>query len=197
MSTKLALYFISQGDTSRVLDVEHGPPEKHEWRVGRTSDNQITFRNGLVSKRHAIIRATLDKEASIESEEPCYRWEVIDLLSTNGTFLESGSLPYRCAPNVPYQLEDRAVLQFGTVQARVRVSFDIDDTKSDLLDDTDPSTEQVEERCDRKASAPWWADTVIEPFWAWFLKQNPFAQLVILSIGTAAAVVVIVEVWGK
>lgn len=191
MSTKLALYFTSQGDSSRVLDVDEAP-ERQEWRIGRTPDNQITFRNVLVSKHHAVIKATFDKETSLEEKCPCYRWEIIDLLSTNGTFLQSpGSSNYRCAPNVPYLLEDRSTIQFGTNKAKVKISFDIDDTVSGYTnDDTDPVTEAENDREDRKPPAPWYAIDMAE-VWAWYTGKGTLAQMIFLMLGSAGAALVL------
>lgn len=135
---KLALYFLSAGEASRVLDAEHQPIHGNlqGWIVGRSPISDICFKNELVSKKHALISASIEPD-STEGGSPVYRWELCDLISTNGTYLtqERGS-PYRCAPSVPYAIKDRDVIQFGAQKASVRASFDIDDT---LSPDYEPS----------------------------------------------------------
>ncbi len=149
MTQKLALYFIGQGDgATRVLEAEHQPEytdtdgtTKRGWVIGRHAISAICFRNGSVSKAHAVISAMVDKSATLVEQDLMWRWELIDRVSTNGTYLEAnGHSPYRLAPGVPYEISEGSVAQFGSYKARVKFSFDIDDTHGPIENDTDPNT---------------------------------------------------------
>jgi pSer/pThr/pTyr-binding forkhead associated (FHA) protein len=206
MTTKLALYFLSQDGAVRILDIDEG---RTVWTIGRAPDAAICIRDLLVSKRHAEIRAELDKSATVEHEEPCYQWAIVDTGpkvhghyqgSTNGTYITSSNgIPYRAAPGVPYRLGDRDTVQLGTSKARLRVSFDVDDTQSGNSErDTDPGAkEDADRRKTPRPEAPWWADTIMAPAWAWFIAKSSLEQMAILMMSTGAAIVVAVHVWGK
>jgi pSer/pThr/pTyr-binding forkhead associated (FHA) protein len=145
VTQKLAIYFLSQGHTPRVLDADQQPchGDREGWLVGRSPTCDISFRAtqnadyDKVSKNHALITATLQRDTT-QGGSPVYRWEVTDLNSTNGTYLGTQPHLYRCSPGVPHLLTDRALIMFGAIAARVRVSYDIDDTQSG--DDDEPPT---------------------------------------------------------
>jgi len=121
---KLSLHFIGQGEGStRVLEATDSPVGG--WLIGRVQECHICWRNALVSKRHAKITATLNQEATLREDRPIYRWEITDLMSTNGTY----SNAYRMAPHVPYEINERDVIQFASSQCKIRASYDLDDTE--------------------------------------------------------------------
>jgi hypothetical protein len=150
MSQKLAIYFLGQGNGSRVLDAEHQPTHGslRGWTVGRMAICDIAFspardpNYALVSKRHAFIAAsrTLDET---EGGTPLYCWTLMDCGdktkgSTNGTYLsQGGGNPYRLQPGVPYKIQEGDRVQFGCKAAAVKLSYDIDET---MGDDSDPPT---------------------------------------------------------
>jgi len=208
MSTRLAVYFLAQSDSLRVLDAEH-PPSCGYWAVGRSPTCDIVFRLGPVSKQHAKIMAAIDKEATVLEGEPMYLWVVLDLISTNGTYIESsGDNLYRCAPNVPYEIKDRTRIQFGCQAAMVRCSFDVDDTMSQNDGDSDDGVStglQAHGRREEKRptdDAP--PETMFSlaadwgpAFWDWFKALPQVIQLVVLAGLVAAGVVVVVAIWGN
>lgn len=201
VTQKLALYFLGQGDgATRVLEADYQPEYTDTdgtvrcgWTIGRIAISAICFRNGAVSKTHAVLSAKIDKQATLESDEVVWVWQVTDRVSTNGTFLESpGSPPYRIAPGVPYEIHEGSVAQFGVSASRIKFSFDIDDTHSDHEKDTDPSTgiKSTTEAQPESASAqtsPWFVPTILEPVWGWFTAQHPVFQALIISIASGLA----------
>ena len=67
--------------------------------VGRTPDNDIILPNKMVSKLHAYFCQVPGSEIM----------QLVDMDSTNGTFINSGRLP----PSVKTNLEDADVISFG------------------------------------------------------------------------------------
>jgi hypothetical protein len=187
-----------------VLDADHQPVhgEREGWLVGRSPTCDVSFRTsqnadyGKVSKSHAIIVATLQRDTT-EGGGSMYRWDVIDLGSTNGTYLGTQPHLYRCSPGVPYAITDRAIIMFGAVVARVRVSYDIDDTQSG--DDEPPTgwnkpTATADAHCaPRGQNSPWFVPDILEPAWVWFLIKNSLEQFgFLLVIGGLAALILYV-----
>jgi hypothetical protein len=150
----------------------------------------VCFRNGSVSKNHAVLSAQIDKAATLAEGEPIWLWQIVDRISTNGTFLESpGSPPYRIAPGVPYAIVEGSIIQFGSQAAKIKCSFDIDDTQSyERSHDTDPITGTSEgTSTDIKApkgaaDSPWFVPIILEPAWVWFVAQHPLFQALILAM---------------
>lgn len=167
VTQRLALYFLAQDGATRVLDADHPPmhatplksrsprPSLVGWLVGRLPDSDIAFsptRNphyALVSKWHAMITVKPNRDTT-EGGTTIYNWELTELINegrgaTNGTYLQiAGTKPYRLAPGVPYLITEGSVAQFGCQDARVKFSFDIDDTQGPA-EDTDPNTCSVKD----------------------------------------------------
>lgn len=203
MTQKLALYFTEQDNSSpRILDAEFQPTHGTQagWLVGRNPDCNIVFsptRHGdysMVSKHHAMIRATPSLDTT-EGGNKIYRWEVLDLLSSNGTWIKSGqdSL-YRCAPKVPYQITERTVLRFGPRATSLLCSFDIDETHNTDDDEDGPPTGGSAKAAAAAAhSSPWYVPAILEPVWGWFTAKNTPEQFVfLLAIGGLAALILYV-----
>lgn len=205
MTQKLALYFLAQGDgATRVLEADQQPEytsisgeKRRGWTVGRLPTNHISFRRtsggdvyAATSKQHAVISAKVDKAATLAEGEPMFQWEISDWPSTNGTFLESpGSPPYRLAPGVPYKIVEGAIVQFGCQAARVKFSFDIDDTHG-MERDTDPRTGLSGPKKEDKVphpSTPWFVPAILDPGWLWFTAQPLLLQVLILILVAALA----------
>lgn len=121
-----------------MLDASLQPSKNgvYGWVVGRGVDVDISLINIMVSKHHARIMAVIDKEATAETGTPQYRWTIEDTLSSNRTFLDG----YACAPGVEYEINEAATIQFGTDQAMVRCSFDLDDTDRVVREAMDEGT---------------------------------------------------------
>jgi len=113
----IVLYFVKQNNARRVLDTDF-EKEGHVWRVGRARDVDINFPQSLVSKYHAQIRCLLDDDGA--------RWEVRDMGSTNGTFINSKQM----TEAIWYPVIDGDVLIFGSNENIVKFSFDDDDTQN-------------------------------------------------------------------
>ena len=191
MSRKLALYFLGKGDQQRILDAEHQPihGSVHGWVVGRTPAADLCFKDSLVSKRHALITATLGADTT-EGGTPIYVWAVRDLGSTNGTYLtQQRRKPYRLGPDVGYTLAEQDLLQFGSTTARVRASFDIDDTLSPDYDELEPPTNSgPSPSATAGSNSPWYVPAILEPVWLWFTAKGSVEQFFfLLVIGGLAA----------
>jgi hypothetical protein len=153
VTQKLALYFLnSQGNGgTRILDAEHQPEYtdtdgtvKRGWTVGRLAISAIAFKNPSTSKSHAVVSARVDKDATMSTHEISWIWELTDRLSTNGTFLEAERQNlYRLVPGVAYVITEGSIAQFGAFSARIKFSFDIDDTCNGGEHDTDPAQKTV------------------------------------------------------
>ena len=202
MTQKLALYFLSQGDTPRILEADHQPVHsgRDGWLLGRAVTSDVCFRVSQnpdydkVSKEHALIVATLQRDTT-QGGNPIYRWDIIDLSSANGTYIGDPPSQYRCSPGTPYALGDRTLLQLGAPAARLRASFDIDDTH-DCNDDDPPTGKKTiidSEREKRGSHSPWFVPDILDPVWVWFLTKNSAEQFVfLLAIGGVAAVILYV-----
>lgn len=109
---KLACYFVHVSGP-RILDTDGR--EKLEWTVGRALDSDICLNSKpAVSKTHGLIRFFPETRA----------WQVLDCGSLNGTWV-SGQ---RITSSVWHNLSEGDTIDFGTLAARCRVSFDTDDT---------------------------------------------------------------------
>ena len=165
--TKLALYFLNQGSQCRVLDTDAAPLDM-QWIVGRIPTVHIRF-DQPVSKRHAIIRAQPTGEYG-EENEPLYLWQIMDKGcdiggkpsgSTNGTYINGKQI----TPLHWFDLEEGDVIDFATQKARIKVSFDIDDTmgSNNAWQDTkSPEGEFSETTLPHKhsGSVPWQSELI-------------------------------------
>jgi pSer/pThr/pTyr-binding forkhead associated (FHA) protein len=198
---KISLVFVGQGNHSRILDALN-PPTHGLWRVGRASTNDIGFRLLATSKRHAEITVSVDKQATIDCGETVWQWHVLDLNSTNGTYLDTGdNRPYRCAPHVPYRILDKYSVQFGSSAAKVKFDFDVDPTLNGIrrIDDQDDDggTELGERRelprKDETSNSPWYVPAILEPGWRWFTGQSTIFQFLTLVLVTIVLIVYFLE----
>ncbi|MCL4870113.1 MAG: protein kinase [Anaerolineae bacterium] len=80
------------------------PLDKQSLTIGRSSENDLSLTGEGVSRHHARIERTSQG------------WQVIDMGSTNGTFLDGGKL----LPNVPHLWEQGQVLRVGPFHLRWR-----------------------------------------------------------------------------
>lgn len=124
---KLACYFLGS-DLARVLDSDLYPLD-YVWVVGRATGCAIHFSDPLVSKQHARIRH--------DEESGC--WQVLDAGSTNGTYRNGKRLD----PRVWTSIQEGDRLHFGAPKARIRFSYDIDETLSAENDDDEPTSALV------------------------------------------------------
>jgi hypothetical protein len=146
---KLALHF--EGDSvPRVLDSELHPKE-WVWSVGRASQNEIVFRHPMVSKEHGRIR--------FNEEDGC--WQVLDQYSRNGTWIDHKRIP----PGRWVELGPEMMLDFGVPIARVRTSFDIDETLGGYEADS-PTGELSQAVKTEPMTGPWWA-AIAADIWRW------------------------------
>lgn len=86
------------------VDPRTTPLDKHSLTLGRGADNDLTLNGEGVSRHHARIERTSTG------------WQVVDLGSTNGTYLTGGKL----LPNVPHVWEAGQVLRVGPFHLRWR-----------------------------------------------------------------------------
>ncbi|HEY9737557.1 MAG TPA: FHA domain-containing protein [Trichocoleus sp.] len=124
---KLACYFTHISGP-RILDTEgrDHDAEGHyqlEWTVGRGLGNDICLSSKpAVSKHHALIRFYPETRA----------WQLLDLNSLNGTWLNGEKI----APSAWQNLAEGDTIDFGTISARCRISFDTDDTLRSMEEET-------------------------------------------------------------
>lgn len=202
---KLALYFLSQGESVRILDATQQPlhGSVHGWTLGRFTTCDIVFsiaRNpdyGMVSKRHALILST-PREDTTEGGTKQWEWTVTDCGdkgkgSTNGTYLShNNGYPYRLQPGIPYRIQEGDRIQFGCKAAAAKLSFDIDDTKSGDHDDDPPTGSGLKPlpAAAPAAHSPWFVPAILEPVWVWFTAKGSTEQFVfLLAIGGFAALI--------
>lgn len=86
---------------ARVIPLEKRDKDSAERMlfVGRTPDNDVVLPNKMVSKLHAYFCQVPGSQIM----------QLVDMDSTNGTFINSGKLP----PSVKTNLEDADVISFG------------------------------------------------------------------------------------
>ena len=93
------LVIAQQGVDPRTM-----PLDKQSLTLGRSSENDVRLNGDGISRHHARI------------ERKSTGWQVVDLGSTNGTFLSGGKL----LPNVPHKWETGEVLRMGQFHLRWR-----------------------------------------------------------------------------
>jgi hypothetical protein len=182
---QLILYFLAQGAATRTLDAEQ-PPSHGSWVIGRAVHCDINFRDQRISKTHAALKAVIDKAASVEADEPVWRWLLKDVSST-GTYVTSqynGTTGYRLPFNTPYEIRENDLIQFGGAATKIRFSFDVDPTLNgieDLPDDDEQERQRGQTWVDLLAN---WGPAV----WAWFKAKHPAEQFTwaLLAVGSAA-----------
>lgn len=148
---KLALHF-REGGVPRVLDTE-APGGQKVWRVGRDPNYEVVFRHPMVSVNHARIAFEPNLEV----------WQLADKQSTNGTWLNG----QRMKPEKWENLMEGDTADFGHPEARIRFSYDTDETLRQAWDDTPTqarSSDEQEESDD--PAVPWWG-RYIGQAWEW------------------------------
>ncbi|MBD2261388.1 FHA domain-containing protein [Pseudanabaena sp. FACHB-2040] len=190
---RLACYFVAS-TRPRILDTDQAPEGKSPWTVGRSPESQITFHKPTVSKAHALIRYFEEVRA----------WQLLDCGSLNGTFVNGE----RIAPSQWRNLMEGDTIDFGTIAARVRISFDDDETLHTIAEDETPTCNlkpaltpavgpkpepTVQQGAGDKSKMPWalaadaldWLQSPIS------LSGAMYRLLVLLAFLTAMVVVVI------
>jgi len=87
--------------------------DKPQFRLGRSTDNEVSIDDELVSKTHAIIEVMENKEASV------FDYYIQDQESTNGTFVNDKKISL-------YKLSNGDVVRIGMSNFRF-----LDDTNDD------------------------------------------------------------------
>lgn len=184
---KLALYFSAQKESCRVLDTDF-VPENYIWSIGRAANSSIRFQNSDVSKRHASLRAVATGALDDENEM-IFDWQLRDEHSTNGTYLDGR----RLIEDHWFPLAEGDVVDFASPAARIKFSFDIDETFKSRRD-TDPgeATEGGQGDGDGESSeeghVPWQTELIRT------LKQTPNHRLAMYGVLGLLALVVWIAV---